>query len=454
MSIVASILATCQGQHAPTTLRLQRKSLTSDKSDRPKNFYSAIVTVGQPAQEFHVAFDLGGGTTMLPSATCRSAPCHDRRLYDKWASDTAVDIQADGSLVEEGALKVEEHMKGRQTGTLGFLSADLGSGKAVGTFVRDKFCLGTGSEDLKNEARCFPLALLAAYKMSDTPFGAEPYDGTVGLSLDGMSVNSEFNFLEAFMRGHGQALSNGFALHLGGHEDGGEITFGAFDVKKLSHPLEWVTVAEPEDGRWQVAIAAIRVGNNTLQACRGGDCRAAIDYGSSLLSVPPTMAGGMEQALEQLAVPSGYGDGCQLTVMPDIQIVLENQVALTLPAEDYVSKVASPGRTSILSGPATSCKPTLAQHDFHDSSVSKSLFVLGESVLRRYNTFFDGDSLKVGFSLAPGSKKALPPRLEAGKGKEWLAGLDSEEDGKEEQPIILLVQVQVRKAKTISSLGL
>lgn len=458
-SIVASLLVVSQGAPAPTTVRLRRKTLTPAKSQRPKNFYSATVTVGEPAQEFEVAFDLGGGTTMLPSASCRSAACLERRRYDKWASDSAADIQANGRLVNPDTVQVPERAAGRDRGTLGFLSADFGAGTAVGTFVRDRLCLGASGEDSQNEARCFPLAFFAAFKLSDAPFGAEPYDGTIGLSLEGMSVNPDFNFLDSFMRGHGRALSNSFALHLGAHEDGGEITFGGHDAQRLASPLKWVTVAEPGEGRWQVAIAAIRVGNNTLQACREGDCRAAIDYGSSLLSVPPTVAGGMEQALEQLAMPSGYGDGCQLTAMPDIDIVLENEVALTLPAEDYVSQVSASGRKGILSGPARSCKPRLAQHDFHDPSVGKSLFVLGESVLRRYRTFFDGDALQVGFSLAAGSKKAsaLPPPLEAGRGKEWLAGidavLDEEEDGKEQNPVILLVQVKLRKSKTLSSLG-
>jgi len=347
---------------------------------------------------------------------------------------------------------------GRDKGTLDFLSADLGSGKVVGNFVRERACLGAAGEEPDADAECFTLALLAAYSMADAPFGAEPYDGTVGLGLVGMSVSPEFNFLDAFARGRGRPLANSFALHLGGHEDGGEITFGGYDTERLSHPLEWVTVAEPEEGRWQVAIAAIRVGNSTLQACRGGDCRAAIDYGASLLSVPPSIAEGMERDLESLAVPSGYGDGCQLTVMPDIEIVLSNQVTLSLPAEDYVSQVSAAGGARLLSGPARACRPLLSQHEFQDPSAGRNLFVLGESVLRRYSTFFDGDSLQVGFSLAASSRKgkspALPDLFEASRGKEWLSRADDEEDGKADNPVILLVQVKLRKSKTVSSLGL
>jgi len=444
----ALFLSSGQAAPTPTTVQLKRTTLALAKTGKNKNFYSATVSLGQPAQEFHISFDLGGGTMVLPSASCRSRPCIERRRFDKWASESAEDIQADGRLVREGVPKVKEHLRGRQMGTMDFLSTDLGTGKVTGNFVRDQFCI---DGDVKGKPTCFPMALLLAYEMSDVPFGVEPYDGTIGLSLEGLSVSPAFNFLGSFMRGNQFSLPNRFGLHLGG-EDGGEITFGGYDVKRLTHPFEWVTVAEPEEGRWQVAIAAIRVGNKTLQACRGGECRAALDYGASLLNVPSQLASGMEQALQSLAVPSGYGDGCQITVMPDIQLVLKNDVVLNLPAEDYVSKVSG-GDTGMLGGPSQSCKPLLAQHEFNDESVGKNLFVLGESVLRRYYTSFDGDSLQIGFSLAMGSKKgALPPLLAAGKDKQWLTSSDDEEDGTD-NPVILLVQVVVRRSQTTSSLG-
>lgn len=431
---------------AYTTVQLQRDTIAVAKTGKSKNFFSAKITVGQPAQEFRVNFDLGGGTMMLPSAICTDTACKERRRYDKWASDSAVDIQANGKLVDPSSPKTKDKVQGRDKGTLEFLEADLGTGRVEGNFIRDRLCLTDDGKDTS----CFPLALLAAYKMSDMPFRAEPYDGTIGLSLVGMSISPEFNFLESFMLTHRGVLSNNFALRLEG-DNGGEITFGGYDTKSLGRPLEWVTVAAPEEGRWQVSISAIRVGNNTLSACRDGECRAAIDYGASLLSVPPGLAGGMEQALERIAVPSGYGDGCQITVMPDLQLVLQNDVTLTLPAEDYISQVTSSGQKGIMTGPASSCKPHLTHHNFDSDSVAKGpYFVLGESVLRRYLTVFDGDSLKVGFSK---NAKSLP--LLTDKSKDWLKTLDEEEDGKgnSNNGVILLVQVKIKRSKTMSSLG-
>merc|ERR1719158_258262 len=97
------------------------------------------------------------------------------------------------------------------------------------------------------------------------------------------------------------------------------------------------TFRSDEDGRWQVAITAIRMGNNTFETCRDRACRAAIDYSSSLLNVPSNLAKGIEATLAKLAPPTGFGSGCQHLAIPDLQLVLQDDVTLTLPAEDWVS---------------------------------------------------------------------------------------------------------------------
>jgi hypothetical protein len=293
--------------------------------------------------------------------------------------------------------------------------------------------------------------MLQASTMSDMPFVLEPYDGTVGLGLKGMSVSDEFNFLASFHRGYGNEhagfFPNSFGLHIGGDEDGGEITFGGYDVKRLTHPLKWAPVAEPQEGRWQIAITAMRLGNNTLKACNDRRCRAAIDYSATLFGVPTKLASGLETILADLAPPGGFGDGCQHLAIPDLHLELENDITLTLPAEDFISDFGSKG-TSLLS--KRSCKPLITHHDA-DEAVGDDMFVLGESTLRRYYTFFNADTLSVGFSLAAGSftkdGKTLPA-LPGGKGKTDKEALDGD------NPVVLLVQLKLVRSKTVSSLGL
>merc|ERR1719446_909098 len=215
----------------------------------------------------------------------------------------------------------------------------------------------------------------------------------------------EFNFLAAFLRGYGNidnhpVYSNSFGLHIGSDEDGGEITIGGYDVKRLTHPLKWAPVGEPEEGRWQVAISAIRVGNNTFEACRDRACRAAIDYSASLLGVPSTLASNLEKILAFEAPPAGFGSGCQHLAIPDIHLDLENDVTLTVPSEDFVSELGAQSDMA-------SCKPLVARYGTSAAELpddaERDLFILGEATLRRYSTFFNAESLSVGFSLAAGS---------------------------------------------------
>lgn len=432
-------------------VKLERNSVTlpqtAERPGKRKNFYSAKLAVGKPAQEFRVSFDLGGGTMILPSEDCKDAACLERRRYNKWASDTAEDINANGQLVEARVHKTL--LRRRDRGTLGLHSIDVGSGKVKGTFVREEVCVAGDTDAAEDkDPRCFPLALLTATMMSDMPFMLEPYDGSVGLGLQGMSLSPEFNFLLGFRQGSNLANAiptNSFGLHIGGEADGGEITFGGFDVKRLTHSLKWADVANPQDGRWQVAITAINIGNETLEACRNHGCIAALDYSSSLLSAPMNLVGGMEKALSKLALPSGFGDGCQHTAIPDITLTLSNDLTLTLPAEDFVNEFAKSEKA--LDSPKPSCSPLLAhEHDEGTVPLGPNVFVLGEATMRRYYTFFDADSLKVGFSLAASQpKKNLLADPKGGK-----------EDKKtnKREPIIVLFQVNLKRSKTIPSASL
>jgi len=259
---------------------------------------------------------------VLPSSTCTDKACLERRRYDKWISGSAEDIQSNGQLVEAKVKKTL--LRRRDHGKLQARSFDMGSGSESGVFVRDEVCVNGDSEE--TNAHCFPMGMLVATKMSDKPFALEPYDGTVGLGLGGMSVSMEFNFLAAFHRGYagalGSAFSNSFGLHIAG-EDGGEITLGGYDVKRLTHPLKWAPVAAPDEGRWQVTLLGIRIGNNTLDICKDRVCRAAVDYSASLLGVPPKLASGLEDVLAFESTPGGFGDGCQHMAIPDIHLQLE-----------------------------------------------------------------------------------------------------------------------------------
>jgi hypothetical protein len=389
---------------APKILKLERRSVIlpgpKPQGGKRKNFYAAKIRVGEPGQEFRVSFDLHGGTMALAAKICHDHVCQRRKKYFKWQSSSAEDIQANGTLVEPGHRLIMDRQPivgrffGRDYGSLelrdyGF-SVAVGSMQMGGTFVRDKVCVGKHSD--RDESRCFPLAFLNVLKTESTPFYVQPFDGTVGLGLESFSAG--FNFLAGFQRGYHEPsdFSKSFGLHIGTDEDGGEITLGGYDEKRMTHPLRWSPVADPQEGSWQVAISAIRIGNNTLDACKGRACRAIIDYSSSLLAVPASLAPSLERVLAFEASPAGFGNGCQHTSVPDLHLDLEGGTTLTLPAEDFVTEFGQKSGVTL----KPSCDPLLT-HNHEDT------FVLGESILRRYYTVFNADTLSVGFSLAAGS---------------------------------------------------
>lgn len=426
----------------PVIVKLQRDATRiATTSKERKTFYSATLSVGGPsAQEFKVGFDLGGGTTLLPSKECTQNACKHRKKYDKWASTMAEDVQRDGKLVVPGSPRIPLRHKrflARDVGILEFHSVELGDGKGRGGFVRDKVCINVQGEDPK----CFPFAFLAAKIMTDDPFVAEPYDGIVGLGLGtGGALSNDFDFLDRIVHAVPGNTKSMFGLYLGSKD--GEIAFGGYDRKRLSSPIMWAPVVDVDDGRWQVSISAIRVANETLDVCSSGKCLAALDHGTSLLSVPSSLGGNLAKQIS-----SAGPRHCQESTIPDLQLVL-NGVTLTVPVHDYSSSRADGHFKS------SPCSPDMEVHNM-DASMSPGnhLFILGESVLRRYYTVYDAESKRVGFSLAAKDDEDAPKKLRNTVRDDMTPAIPDAKS-KDESYVVLLVQVKVTSSKTRSSLGL
>mmetsp|Transcript_82248 Transcript_82248/g.145728 ORF Transcript_82248/g.145728 Transcript_82248/m.145728 type:complete len:458 (-) Transcript_82248:88-1461(-) len=419
---------------APVIIKLEQQTKLIEHGTGKKNFYSAVLAVGGPKpQQFRVGFDLGGGTTLLPSKECKSNGCNERKVYDKCDSNMAEDVMRDGKLVIPGTPKICKRRKSflaRDVGTLEFHSVELGDGKAKGNFVRDKVCIDVQGD----ETRCFPFAFLAASIMTDDPFVAEPYDGIVGLGPGtGGVLSNDFDFLYRIIHSVPGNTQGMFGLYLGPN-NGGEIAFGGYDAKRLNSPISWAPVADVDEGRWQVTISAIRVGNSTLDVCSGTRCLAAFDHGTSYLGVPASMG---EQMGKQISAAGPKH--CEESKVPDLQLDL-NGITLTVPVQDYSPSTAT---MPIKDGP---CLPTMEVHGM-DASLSPGnhLFILGESVLRRYYTIYDQDSNRIGFSLAKEDEdRPKKLRLKSGMSEAMPSSKDSN--------YVVLVQIKVSSRKTRSTL--
>ncbi|CAE7569654.1 Ctse, partial [Symbiodinium pilosum] len=229
------------------------------------HFYVGRLALGQPnPQELQVLFDTASGHLLVPHSSCSSEACNKHQRYSPFQSSTAVDVNTNGKPVKEGQRLVRGKTM-RDAVTVEFTQADLGEGKARAVLVHDNVCLGT---EFGHQV-CTDLDIMAAIKMEDELFNAMPYDGMLGLSMAGLSSGAGCVFFKRLMDSNPSMLPQ-FGLSLGAQS--GEIYFGGHDSARLAEDLKWFPVLHPDDGFWEVAVQAVRLGNVTVDYCKSG-CR-------------------------------------------------------------------------------------------------------------------------------------------------------------------------------------
>lgn len=357
------------GEDSRVVVKLQRataRSFSAAPGDAV-SFYVGSIWVGHPEpQELTVLFDTASGHVLLPAAQCVNATCLEHRRYSAQASAAAVAVNTDGHPIVSKATW-------RDSVNIEFSQIDLGDGDINGELLRDSVCFGA-----PQGANCADgLGIVAATSMAEAPFRAAPYDGLVGLGLSGLTLDPHFSVLGRLAQG----LRPQFSLSLRGPV--GELSLGGVGpALSRAAPPQWFPVVRPEEGFWQVAIEAVRVGNITIETCAAG-CRGIVDSGASSLGVPSALAARLATVLTAAPVP---GQGCQ---GPELHLDLGGGRALTLRAEDYA-------------GAACASAPQLTPLSLEPAEQFAGALVLGLSVLRRYDTIFDWSppQPRVGFSLA------------------------------------------------------
>jgi len=95
-----------------------------------KTAYFGEIGVGNPKQQFTVVFDTGSGNLMLPSSFCKNNACTMHRRYERSRSQTAKDIDYDGTPVKAGAPRDQ-------------ITVTFGTGEISGVFMEDDICIGS-----------------------------------------------------------------------------------------------------------------------------------------------------------------------------------------------------------------------------------------------------------------------------------------------------------------------
>jgi len=395
-----------QKQQQLLTIPLQKQYVPIQRNGTViayKTAYFGQVRAGNPeAQTFTVVFDTGSGHMILPNQGCESQSCAKHRRYIREASKSAVDIEHTGEpLRNTGAARDQ-------------LSISFGTGEVVGEFVRDFVCLGNATTG------CTQLGIVTANSMSQEPFGLFKFDGVLGLGFGALVLNPHFSLLEQMSR-QNPALVRQFSVFLARDDTGqSAISFGGYDQRWASSELQWMPIDKQELGYWLVKVTSVRIGDEVVDDCAQGECRAILDTGTSLLGVPRDISRTMHRILARPvpgdhASPERANTDCRGVPGKPIHFVLSGGAIVTLSAEDYSRptpfNITLP---NFKEGWELFCRSLLLPLDMK-APLGPKVFLWGEPVLRRYLTVYDWGQKRVGIAVASnavtagGSAIGTPP---------------------------------------------
>merc|ERR1719375_2883479 len=319
-----------------------------------KTAYYGKVEIGTPRQSFTVVFDTGSGNLMVPSTFCHTHACTMHRRFDRKASATAEDIEADGSYAHKGAPRDQ-------------ITVTFGTGEISGVFLQDDVCIGS---------LCTNVYFVGATDETDDPFTSFNFDGVLGLALPEMSQGKDFNVMDHLIGNH--ALKNPlFSVFLSDSDiENSEITFGDVKQEHMATNMVWEPVSR-NTGYWQVQIQDIAINNKKQSLC--SDCQVAVDTGTSQLAGPTDVINELSNRLDVKHDCSNFDQ------LPDLGFVMSNHI-MNMKPDDYVDK-GSDG-----------CEVSLMPLDVPPPN--GPLFIFGDPFLRKYYTAYDRESNKVGFATA------------------------------------------------------
>jgi len=275
------------------------------------------------------------------------------------------------------------------------VTVGFGTGEVTGEFAVETVCLGSeGMNGPGGAARCAKaMGLVMGVEMSDDPFRSFAFDGVVGLGLSALALDPQFSFF-GMLSSQGRIAAPHVGIFLADSDtEPSEISFGGHNPARLQSPLQWVPVASPELGYWQIRIKGIKVGGKPLDFCDDG-CTAIVDTGTSHFGVPTPLMADMQEMLSTRHQGNDTMD-CRDANGPEVHLDLEG-FSLNLRTKDYARRLPFLGGSS---NAERICRPRLMRVGL-PAPLGPKMFILGEPILRRYYTVFNWGEKKVGFGLS------------------------------------------------------
>ncbi|ESW99655.1 hypothetical protein KL918_001411 [Ogataea parapolymorpha] len=314
--------------------------------------YFTEIQLGTPGQSFKVILDTGSSNLWVPSSDCTSLACY---LHTKYDHDESSTYQKNGSS----------------------FAIQYGSGSLEGYVSQDTLTIG----DLVIPKQDFA----EATSEPGLAFAFGKFDGILGLAYDTISVNRIvppiYNAINLGLLDTPQ-----FGFYLGdtskSEQDGGEATFGGYDVSKYTGDITWLPVRRK--AYWEVKFSGIALGDEYAPLENTG---AAIDTGTSLIALPSQLA---EILNSQIGAEKSWSGQYQIDCdkrdsLPDLTFNFDGY-NFTISPYDYTLEVSG------------SCISAFTPMDL--PAPIGPMAIIGDAFLRRYYSVYDLGRDAVGLAKA------------------------------------------------------
>jgi saccharopepsin len=212
-----------------------------------------------------------------------------------------------------------------------------------------------------------------------TGFMVFKFDGILGLGFDTIAVDQVPPIFYNMIDKLDKPL---FSVFLGrkGSNLGGEVLFGDIDSTYVDpEKIEYVSVSRV--GYWEVPFNSLTVGEDQVL---GGTHRAAIDTGTTLIVGPAEYVDKLSKLIG--AIEQQYGlyflECNKMSSLPDIKFRF-NDVELSLSPHDYVNVYDNVCMSAFTTD--------------HSASSQNPLWIVGDTLLKKYYTVYDMGLKRVGF---------------------------------------------------------
>merc|ERR1719410_2979454 len=163
-----------------------------------------------------------------------------------------------------------------------------------------------------------------AIMMTEEPFLNFSFDGIMGLGLASLSEAPQFNLVESGAQ-EGAWYGDEYRMKMFGiflsvsELEHSEITLGGYKPEHIAagEQIAWCKAYDAQLGHWQVAVKSITADGVQLPFCDDGTCRAVVDTGTSLLSVPSKIGRVLVDRLRHVSTAGCNGN------FPVLEIELE-----------------------------------------------------------------------------------------------------------------------------------